>query len=81
MCVCVCNKVKEERGYWKLEQEAVDRTLWAARFGRGFGSVVRQTIAGAPTIFRWVRAEGKGADPEAIYNWKIMLQNHVVGTT
>jgi hypothetical protein len=26
-----------------LEEEALDRTVWRARFGRGFGPVVRQT--------------------------------------
>jgi hypothetical protein len=26
-----------------LKEEALDRTVWRARFGRGFGPVVRQT--------------------------------------
>jgi hypothetical protein len=26
-----------------LKKEALDRTVWVARFGRGFGPVVRQT--------------------------------------
>jgi hypothetical protein len=34
---------KERRGYCHLKEEALDRTLWRARFGRGFGLVVRQT--------------------------------------
>jgi hypothetical protein len=29
--------------YWKLKEEALDRTLWRTRFGRGYGPVVRQT--------------------------------------
>jgi hypothetical protein len=29
--------------YWKLKEEALDRTLWRIRFGRGYGPVVRQT--------------------------------------
>jgi hypothetical protein len=33
----------EKRGYWKLKEEALDRTLWRARFGRGYGLVVKQT--------------------------------------
>ena len=28
---------------WELEEEALDRTLWRTRFGRGCGRVVRQT--------------------------------------
>ena len=35
--------LKERKGYCHLEEEALDRTIWKARFGRGFGSVVRQT--------------------------------------
>jgi hypothetical protein len=33
----------ERKGYSHLKQEALDRTMWKARFGRGFGPVVRQT--------------------------------------
>ena len=36
--------LKEMRGYCKLKEEAVDRTVWRTRFGRGFGPGVRQTI-------------------------------------
>ena len=40
----VCRiRVKEMRGYPHLKEEALDRTMWRARFGRGFGPVVRQT--------------------------------------
>jgi hypothetical protein len=35
--------LKGRRGYSHLKEEAVDRTMWRARFGRGFGPVVRQT--------------------------------------
>jgi hypothetical protein len=35
--------LKEKRIYWKLKEEALDRTLWRTRFGRGYGPVVRQT--------------------------------------
>jgi hypothetical protein len=31
--------LEETRGYWKLKEEAQDRTLWRTRFGRGCGSV------------------------------------------
>jgi hypothetical protein len=33
----------ENRRYWKLKEEALDRTLWRTGFGRGYGRVVRQT--------------------------------------
>jgi len=33
----------ERRGYSQLKKEALDRTMWRARFGRGFGPVARQT--------------------------------------
>jgi hypothetical protein len=35
--------LKERRGYTYLNEEALDRTMWRARFGRGFGPDVRQT--------------------------------------
>jgi len=35
--------LKERRGYSHLKEEALDRTMWRARFGRGFGPVGRQT--------------------------------------
>ena len=35
--------LKERRGYSHLKEEALDRTVWRAGFGRGFGPVARQT--------------------------------------
>jgi hypothetical protein len=35
--------LKEMRGYSHLKEDALDRTMWRAHFGRGFGPVVRQT--------------------------------------
>ena len=37
------NDLKERRGYSHLKEEALDGTMWRARFGRGFEPVVRQT--------------------------------------
>jgi hypothetical protein len=34
---------KERRGYSHLKEEGLDCTMWRARFGRGFGHVIRQT--------------------------------------
>jgi hypothetical protein len=35
--------LKGKRRYWKLKEEALDRTQWRTRFGKGCGPVVRQT--------------------------------------
>jgi len=35
--------LKERRGYFHLKEEALDRAVWRAAFGRSFGTVVRQT--------------------------------------
>jgi len=35
--------LKKRRGYSHLKEKALDRTMWRARFGGGFGPVVRQT--------------------------------------
>jgi hypothetical protein len=33
--------LKRVRGRWKLKEEALDRTVWRTRFGRGYGCVIR----------------------------------------
>jgi hypothetical protein len=35
--------LKEKKEYCQFKEEALDRTMLRARFGRGFGPVVRQT--------------------------------------
>ena len=40
-CKQLLDDFKEERGYWKLKDEALDRTLRRTRFGRVYGPVVR----------------------------------------
>jgi len=37
------DELKGRRGCCHLKEEAVDRTMFRARFGRGFGPAVRQT--------------------------------------
>ena len=32
--------IKDRRGYCQLKEEALDRTMWRNRFGRGFGPIV-----------------------------------------
>ena len=32
--------LKDRRGYCQLKEEALDRTMWRNRFGRGFGPVL-----------------------------------------
>jgi hypothetical protein len=42
--------LKDRRGYCHLKEEALDRTMWRNRFGRGFGPVVRQNT-------EWMRSQ------------------------
>jgi hypothetical protein len=37
------DKLKERRIYSDLKEEALDRIMWRARFGRGSGPLMRQT--------------------------------------
>ena len=37
------DELKGRRGYSHLKEEALDRTVWRAGFGRDFGHFVRQT--------------------------------------
>jgi len=39
----VLDDLKERKRYSHLKKEALDRTVWRARFERDFGPVVRQT--------------------------------------
>ena len=32
--------LKDRTGYFQLKDEALDRTMWTNRFGRGFGPVI-----------------------------------------
>jgi hypothetical protein len=34
--------LKERRGYSHMKEEALDRTVWRARFGRGFGQTTNE---------------------------------------
>ena len=36
------DELKDRSGYYHLKEEALDRTMWRNRFGRGVGPVVRQ---------------------------------------
>ena len=36
--------LKEMKGNWKLKEEALYRSVWWTRFGRGYGSVVSETV-------------------------------------
>ena len=46
-CKQLLDDFKWERGYGKLKEETLDRTVWRTEFGRGSGPVVR------PTAERW----------------------------
>jgi hypothetical protein len=43
-CKQLLGDLKEKRGYWKLKEQALDRTLWRTRFGRCCGPFGRQAI-------------------------------------
>jgi hypothetical protein len=45
-CKQLLDYLKEKRGYWKLKEAALDRTVRRTCFGRGYGPVVRQTTKG-----------------------------------
>ena len=42
-CRKLLDDLKERKGNSHLKDEALDRTMCRARFGRGFGPVIRQT--------------------------------------
>jgi hypothetical protein len=40
-CRKLLDDLKERRGYSHLKEKVLDRTMWRAGFGRGFGPVVK----------------------------------------
>jgi len=52
--------LKERGGYSLLKEEALDLTMWRARFGRRFGTVVRQATIFF-SLFRNQQSEYLGA--------------------
>jgi len=40
----ILDDLKETKGYWKLKEEALDRSVLRSRFGRGYGPIARQTM-------------------------------------
>ena len=38
------DELKEMKRDWKLKGEALDRSVWRTRFGRGCGYVVTETV-------------------------------------
>jgi hypothetical protein len=46
--------LKENRGYCKLKEEALDRILWITDFTRGYGPVVRHTVQFMEMVIRTV---------------------------
>jgi hypothetical protein len=56
--------LKERRGYCHLKEEALDRTVWRNRFGRGFGPVVSQIeySMNVPAIFYVFKRFGNEAN-------------------
>jgi hypothetical protein len=41
-CKQLLGDLEEKRGYLKLKEEALDRTLWRTRFGGGYRPVLTQ---------------------------------------
>jgi hypothetical protein len=52
--------LKERRGYSHLKEKALDRTMWRARFGRGFGPVVMPVVPCWPEFFGHLNLEIAG---------------------
>jgi hypothetical protein len=42
-CRKLLDDLQERRGYSHLKEQALDRTMWRAGFGRGFGPAVKQS--------------------------------------
>jgi hypothetical protein len=55
-----------------LKEEALDRTIWRAHFGRGFGPVVRQTTKWMNYDYDALRCDTRGptTKPQGVTSYK-----------
>jgi hypothetical protein len=65
----------ETRWYWKLKEEAPDRTLWKTRFGRGCGPVTMMTVSKSGFV-SFVRRQCK---KELILHWALWQSVSIPG--
>jgi hypothetical protein len=42
-CKQLLDNLKKKKEYWKFKEKALNHILWRTRFGRGYGTVIRQT--------------------------------------
>ena len=69
------NNLKEKRGYWQLREEALNRTLWRTRSGRGCGPVVRQTAEWS--CFKWQSYTGPKGEKKDFLKDELILYYYV----
>jgi hypothetical protein len=53
------DELKERRGYSRLKEEVLDRTMWRARFGRDFGPIITAMYKGM-LVYRTNNVVGEG---------------------
>ena len=72
-CKKLLDDLKDRRGYNHLKVEALDRTMWRNRFGRGVGPVVR-------LLNEWMILElegvGEGYCSQSFESQILLNQNH-----
>jgi hypothetical protein len=81
--------LREKRRYWNLEKEALDRTLWRTRFGRGYRPVIRQTtewMNGPYSTNQSTSAQSTNSPSHVTHLrmrrcWKRTLKGGLLGTT
>ena len=71
-CKQLLDDLKEKRGYWKLEEEALDHALCRIRFGKCCGPVVRRTTE--RTKNEWVRSPQVWTDVRALKQCSYMFR-------
>jgi len=46
--------LREKRGYWKVNEEALDHTLFRTRFGSGYGPVVKAHYVNERVVLMYI---------------------------
>ena len=84
--------LKETKGYWKLQEEALDRTVWRNSFGRDCGSVgmieciMNDDTFGTCFAFKWQKYVGVSQRikeyvnhfPHSYFQWDRIIRSNLV---
>jgi hypothetical protein len=77
-CRKLLDDLKESRGYSYSKEEALEHTMWRARFGRGFGPVVLKSVCSKKNIQSFHMGNAVVGTPDKP-SWALRAADRLVG--